>query len=101
MENESDSFDFSKPKSRLYSQSIHKVFGINEEIADDDSLDENEIDLENKKPLSLEKVSINDLNEEKEVIKSKKTKKTEGQPAAIKTFCRIRPTDSKNGKLCL
>jgi hypothetical protein len=46
----------------------------------------------------LEKLNITaEIIEDKETVKSRKTKKTEGQPAAIKTFCRIRPTDSKNG----
>ena len=94
--------DISKPKSRKYSQSINKLFGLSEEIySDDDDLNDKEFDsLEAKKPISLEKlnVTISDLTEDKEALKGKKAKKSEGQPAAIKTFCRIRPTDSKNGK---
>lgn len=104
MEDELKSFDFSKPKSRKCWQSIQKIFGLPEEANEEDEIDslndkEFEI-LENKKLFSLEKLYVNnaaELLEEKEALKSKKAKKTEGQPAAIKTFCRIRPTDNKNG----
>lgn len=104
MENDFKSYDFSKPKTREYSQSLHKLFGLPDETADnDDSLNDKELDLEDKKPLSLQKLNITaaDLSEEREALKCKKIKKTEGQPAAIKTFCRIRPTDSKNGNFHL
>jgi len=98
MENQIKKFYFSKPKSRTFSQSIEKIFGLPEENLNEDFLNDKEFDIENKKPLSLEKLNITaEIIEDKETVKSRKTKKTEGQPAAIKTFCRIRPTDSKNG----
>ena len=103
MEDELNSFDFSKPKSRKCWKSIQKIFGLPEEAIDEDeiySLNDKEYEiLEDKKLFSSEKLNVNNIEllEEKEALKSKKAKKTEGQPAAIKTFCRIRPTDNKNG----
>ncbi len=104
MENDLTSFDFSKSKPRKCWQSIQNVFGLPEENDnddDDDYLNEKESNLlEDKKPFSVEKLkSTTDFAEDKDALRSKKMKKTEAQPPAIKTFCRIRPTDSKNGIL--
>ena len=97
MENDFIKCNFSKSKTRKYSQSLHKLFGITENIFDEEKPDNKNIELDEKKPISLEKLNFSiNINEEKEENKSKR-KKTEGPPAAIKTFCRIRPTDNKNG----
>ncbi len=102
---EKDSFidlDFTKPKSRKFFQSDIKTFLIpNQSLEEDNIIDDKELLIKDIKKFSLNKSNIiNLLKEEKDEIKSKKYKK-ETQPAAIKTFCRIRPTDNLNGNFNL
>jgi len=91
--------DFSKPKSRKCSESINKILGLPENMLIEENYNDcKDLLVDEIKQFSLEKSNL--LKDEKEEIKSKKIKK-ESPPAAIKTFCRIRPTDNLNGNLIL
>jgi len=73
MENEIKELDFSKPISRKCTKSLRQILGYPEETIDEEK------------------------SEIKDPILKKKIKVSEGNPPAIKTFCRIRPTEIKNG----
>lgn len=96
---EEDRISVNESKKRKYSQSLNKIFEDYNIVFDDDK----DLPYESKikKPETSEKINlIEKINEDKEIIKSKK-KKIEGTVQAIKTFCRIRPSDSKNGTYIL
>ena len=94
---EEDRISLNGSKKRKYSQSLNKIFEDYNIVFDDDK--DLHYESKIKKLETSEKINlIEKINEDKEIIKSKK-KKIEGTVQAIKTFCRIRPSDSKNGNL--